>query len=246
MYITCKQLLTILQINKPKYVHRVEQSKLLQTAVHWYVLRYVYTFAAIHVPIYTDTSTTTTSFFRRGERSTAILLLFIIKRLLAQPHRGRCGTGVRTPAGPQLSCVSVATGLKGPSAKALLYYLARSIQTGHVIVLPPAPVLQCTAVGVCRRSTERTICIAGTLWRRRHLLPRAQVNAVSRPASHRPNGLEQHLPRDVLERDVVGAAAQRRQARHRRHGHGRRGGGGRGFRLAAAPTLAAAADGHVA
>jgi hypothetical protein len=123
--------------------------------------------------------------------------------------------------------------------EALLYYLARSIQTGHVIVLPPAPVLQCAAVGVRRRPTERTICIAGTLWRRRHLLPRAQVNAVSGPASHRPNGLEQHLPRDVRERDV-GAAAHRRQAR-------RRGRGGRGCsRLASAPVLAAATDGHVA
>jgi hypothetical protein len=73
IYITSKQLLTILQINKPKYVHRVEQSKVLQTAVHWYVRRYVYTFSARHVPTYTDASTTTTSFFGAGERSTAIL-----------------------------------------------------------------------------------------------------------------------------------------------------------------------------
>jgi hypothetical protein len=120
----------------------------------------------------------------------------------------------------------------------LVLFIACSIQSGNVIVLPPSPVLQCAAVGVHRRSTERAICIACTLRRRRrHFLPRTQVNAVAGPA-HRPHRLEQHLPHDVRERDI--GAAGRLQCRLR--GRGGRG----GFRLATASVLAAPSDGHVA
>uniref|UniRef100_A0A0A9E796 Uncharacterized protein n=1 Tax=Arundo donax TaxID=35708 RepID=A0A0A9E796_ARUDO len=74
-----------------------------------------------------------------------------------------------------------------------------------------------------------------------HLLPRAQVDAVPAPAQDRDRLVLQHLPQDVRER-VAGAAAAALGRGRRRRGRGFRG----GVALAAAPVLAAAADGHVA